>query len=78
MLGENAIECFGFDRQKMAAIAKRIGPAPESVIGHHAVDPALIAHFDLRSGYSKPPAVIDPAPLMASLNQDLVGVGNSN
>jgi hypothetical protein len=73
LLGENAIECFRFDRVKMSALATRIGPDPADVLGHHEVDPNLIEHFDLRSGYSKLAAVIDPAALTTLLDQELVG-----
>jgi predicted TIM-barrel fold metal-dependent hydrolase len=74
MLGENAIECYGFDREKMAAIAARIGPEPADVLGEHRVDSTLIEHFDLRSGYSKPPVVVDAEPLTAIINEDLAGL----
>jgi predicted TIM-barrel fold metal-dependent hydrolase len=74
MLGENAIECYGFDRHKMAELAERIGPKPEDVLGRHPVDTALVEHFDLRSGYSKPPVVVDAEPLTAALDEDLVGI----
>jgi hypothetical protein len=75
ILGENAIKCFGFDRASMADIATRIGPRPADVLGRHQVDPKLIEHFDLRSGYSKLPADVDPAALSTSLDAELVGLG---
>src|ERR1700727_50320 len=43
MLGENAIEWYGLDRAKLAALAETIGPRPEDLLGDHAVDPRLIA-----------------------------------
>jgi predicted TIM-barrel fold metal-dependent hydrolase len=74
MLGANAIDCFGFDRGKLEAVAARIGPDPADVLGTHGVDPALVEHFDLRSGYSKPPVVVDPTSLIETMNTDLMAV----
>jgi predicted TIM-barrel fold metal-dependent hydrolase len=75
MLGENAITCFGFDRKEMTRIAARIGPEANDVLGDYAVDASLVEHFDLRSGYSKPPVVVDVGPLTAAMNEDLAGIG---
>jgi predicted TIM-barrel fold metal-dependent hydrolase len=74
LLGENAIECYGFDRAAMAEIAARIGPEPADVLGRHPVDPALVEHFDLRSGYGKLPAEVDPEALTAALDRELSGL----
>jgi predicted TIM-barrel fold metal-dependent hydrolase len=74
MLGENAIECYGFDHAKMKKIAERIGPKPEAVLGQHYVDPRLIEHFDLRSGYSKPPIDVDAEALALTLDEDVRGL----
>jgi hypothetical protein len=78
MLGENAVECYGFDRAKMTEIATRIGPNPADVLGQHPVDTGLIEHFDLRSGYRKPPVIIEPAPLTAELNEVLAGLATAH
>jgi predicted TIM-barrel fold metal-dependent hydrolase len=56
MLGENAIRFFGLDRNRLAEIARRIGPTLEEING---VDPAhirpeLMENFELRGGYHKP------------------------
>jgi hypothetical protein len=58
ILGENAIDLFGFDRTRLEQVAAAVGPLPADVLGAHPVDPRLIAHFDARSGFHKPP---DPA-----------------
>jgi predicted TIM-barrel fold metal-dependent hydrolase len=71
MLGENAVECFGLDRTKMAELAARIGPKPEDVLGQHPVAPALIEHFHVRSGYSKPVTEIDAELLTQAIDDDL-------
>jgi hypothetical protein len=73
-LGGNALECFGFDAAVMADIAARIGPAPADVLGSHDVDAALIEHFDLRSGYSKAPVVVDPDVLATALDEEIAGL----
>jgi hypothetical protein len=45
---------LGLDRARLAAIAADIGPRiAELDAGAAPVDPALIAHFDLRGGYLK-------------------------
>jgi predicted TIM-barrel fold metal-dependent hydrolase len=60
MLGENAIRTFELDREKLAGIASNVGPTLREVGGSTAgadpeLDSHLIAHFDLRGGYLKPP-----------------------
>ena len=54
MLGENAIRFFGLDRDRLAEIAKRIGPTVEEIIGGGEVGPELIENFAMRGGYLKP------------------------
>jgi predicted TIM-barrel fold metal-dependent hydrolase len=71
MLGENAIECFGFDRDKMAEVAARIGPKPADLLGDHDVDPALIEHFHLRSGYGAAAVNIDNDALGRMVDKQL-------
>ena len=61
--GRTQFDCYGFDRNEMIQIAARVGPRASDVLGYHSVDRALVEHFDLRSGYSKPPVVVDPDPL---------------
>ena len=55
ILGENAIRFFGFDAAALAAVADRVGPTVEQITGGPpALDPRLIEHFGMRSGYLKP------------------------
>jgi predicted TIM-barrel fold metal-dependent hydrolase len=54
ILGENAMDFFGFDRAALNAVAARIGPPPEDVLGEHDVDPAKIEHFTYRAGFGRP------------------------
>ena len=67
MLGENAIRFAGLDRDRLAEIARRIGPTVDEIIGADPrVEPKLIENFETRGGYLKPPegdeqiAVIEP------------------
>jgi hypothetical protein len=56
MLGENAIRFFGLDRDRLAEIAKRIGPTLADVNGVDPshIRPELMENFELRGGYNKP------------------------
>lgn len=54
ILGENAINFFGFDRTRLSEVSERIGPRPEEVLGNHEVDPAKIEHFTYRAGFARP------------------------
>jgi hypothetical protein len=55
MLGENVIRFLDLDRTRLAAIAAEIGPTyAELSSDAPPVDPALIAHFEVRGGYLKP------------------------
>jgi hypothetical protein len=53
MLGENGIRFFGLDRDRLEAIAKRIGPSIEEITCGD-VPQELIESFAARSGYLKP------------------------
>jgi hypothetical protein len=54
ILGENAIRFLGLDREPLAAIAGRVGPSIDDIVGGSDMDPALEQHLDDRSGYLKP------------------------
>jgi predicted TIM-barrel fold metal-dependent hydrolase len=55
MLGENAIRFAGLDRERLAEIARRIGPTIEDITGPHPdIRPELMANFDARGGFHKP------------------------
>lgn len=59
ILGENAIRVFGLDRERLKAVANRIGPKPEEILGNHVVKPELINHFQRRSGFLNPVDTFD-------------------
>lgn len=72
ILGENAIRVLGLDRAKLAAMAERIGPTVEQVTGRHVeLDPKLLANWDARGGYLKPPEKFEPDELDVLLREDL-------
>ena len=75
MLGENAINFFGLDRDRLTEIAKRIGPTVEDITGEAPdVRPELIESFDQRGGYLKPPEGDAKISMVDELLQeDLVG-----
>ncbi len=72
MLGDNAIRVLGLDRAKLATVAERIGPTIAEVTGRTPeLDARLVANWDARGGYLKPPEPDDPDAIDALLRQDL-------
>lgn len=65
ILGENAMRCYGLDRDLFTAVAAAIGPRPHEVLGDHPVRPELVTHFSKRSGYAKSMEDIDVDGLLA-------------
>jgi predicted TIM-barrel fold metal-dependent hydrolase len=54
MLGENGVRFFGLDRERLAAIAKRIGPTIGEIVDGPEITPELTERFSKTSGYLKP------------------------
>jgi predicted TIM-barrel fold metal-dependent hydrolase len=55
ILGGNAVRFFGLDAARVDAVAANVGPSIELITGGSTdISPALIAHFNDRSGYLKP------------------------
>jgi hypothetical protein len=55
MLGENAVRFLRLDRERLAEIARRIGPTIDDITGSGPeIRPELITNFDERGGYLKP------------------------
>ena len=59
LLGENAIKCYGLERDKLMKIAERIGPDIDDLLGHQGeTDPRIVENFE-RGGYTKASVVRD-------------------
>ncbi len=72
MLGENPIRVLGLDRSRLAAVAERIGPTVADVTGRvPELDPRLVANWDARGGYLKPPEAHDPEAIDQLLGEDV-------
>ncbi|MEY2453681.1 MAG: hypothetical protein QOD92_3255 [Acidimicrobiaceae bacterium] len=70
ILGENAIEFYGLDRELLEKTARRVGPFPDDVLGgHHVVDPQILKHFIFRAGINKPPSY-DEGRLALAVDED--------
>ena len=64
------------DRARLAAIAARIGPTVADVTGRSPeLDPRLVANWDARGGYLKPPEEVDADELDELLNDDVAHLG---
>ena len=50
ILGENAIEFYGLDRDLLEEAALRVGPFPSTILGEHDVDPSVVKHLHFRIG----------------------------
>jgi predicted TIM-barrel fold metal-dependent hydrolase len=75
VLGENAIRVLGLDRATLAGVAARIGPTAADITGRAPrLDPRLLANWDARGGYLKPPEAVDPAELDALLRVDIAAL----
>jgi predicted TIM-barrel fold metal-dependent hydrolase len=71
ILGENAVRCFGLDRDKLAVIAERIGPRPSEVLGDgHHVDPNHLEHFHQRAGFAREVEPVDTDSLRQLVQED--------
>jgi predicted TIM-barrel fold metal-dependent hydrolase len=72
MLGENAIRVLGLDRAALAAVAERIGPTIDDITGRTPkLDERLVANWDARGGYLKPPEPHDPMAIDELLRSDI-------
>lgn len=74
ILGENALDWFGFDRPAAERIAQRIGARPEDLFGDWTVSPAKLAYFDESSGFYKPRVQVNTAAIEHELVNRPAGV----
>lgn len=60
LLGENAVRCYGLDRDKLTKVAERIGPRPSDILGDQPpIDDRIISNLHLRGGLDKTYEEID-------------------
>lgn len=76
ILGENPIRVLGLDRNRLAAIAERIGPSIADVTGRMPkLDARMVDNWDARGGYLKPPEQFDRDAVDKLLLEDLALAG---
>jgi hypothetical protein len=72
ILGENAIRCYGLDRDKIAAVANRIAPKPAEVfVDQPSVHPLAVKNFGDRGGILNPPEVVRNEDIDPLFEEDL-------
>jgi predicted TIM-barrel fold metal-dependent hydrolase len=72
ILGENAIRCFGLDRDALAKVAARIAPKVEDVLGGgYDVDQRRLDLFTARGGYAKPAEQVSAEGVQSLVDEDL-------
>lgn len=75
ILAGNAFDCYNLDRQKLLAIAERIGPEPADILDpNHRVSENIIEDFDRRAQFKVPPEVVDTSTLEELVDQDLTAM----
>jgi predicted TIM-barrel fold metal-dependent hydrolase len=70
VLSDNVIDFLGLDRERLAAVAQRVGPTMAELLGTPSPSPELLAHFDLRGGYLKQAEGAEKLPLVQALVED--------
>ena len=75
ILGGNAIRCYGLDPAPYEALAARIGPTVEEVLGAGEIDADLLDAFDKRAGLRLPAERVDAGVVRRLLEEDLAAVG---
>lgn len=72
LLGENAVQCYGLDRQRLLRVAERIGPRMEDIFTDaYDLDPRVVENMHLRGGGLDSYEHIDTAAVGALFEQDL-------
>jgi len=70
LLGGNAIEWYGLDRDLLERTAMRVGPFPADILGDQTVDPAMLAHFHKRGGIGKREVSLFHDQLVEAVGED--------
>jgi predicted TIM-barrel fold metal-dependent hydrolase len=72
VLGENALRCYGLDRELLTGVAEKVGPEVADVlVDEPGLTPELLAAFHKRSGYARPADPIDGPAVTAAVDEDL-------
>ena len=74
ILGENALDWYGFDRDHAKRIAARIGPSVEDLLGDWTVSREKLQYFDASSGFYKPRVVVNPEAIEYELAHRPLGM----
>jgi hypothetical protein len=75
ILGENAIRFLKLDRDRLAEIARRIGPTVDEIHAGEPVTGPLLESFALRGGYLKPAEGDSQIPMVDKvLQEDFAGL----
>jgi predicted TIM-barrel fold metal-dependent hydrolase len=78
VVGDNAIDFYGLDRELLESVALRCGPLATDLVGRaHAVDPRIVDDFDRRSGVRKP-ANMHGQRFINSVDEDIEGALSLN
>jgi predicted TIM-barrel fold metal-dependent hydrolase len=71
ILGGNVMRFYGLPEDTLGAVAERIGPGVDDIIGDHDVSAELVAHFDRRAGYLRSADPVFADELDAALGPDI-------
>jgi predicted TIM-barrel fold metal-dependent hydrolase len=74
ILGGNVVRFYNLPEAKLAAVAERIGPKVDDILGDHYVSDELIQHFNRRAGYLRSADPVYVEELDSVLEPDLAGV----
>ena len=78
LLGENAAHCYRLDEVALRAVADRIGPRSEDLLGGSpSVDARLVESFAQRAGYEKSYEVIEAKEIEQLFDRDLAAVSEA-
>jgi predicted TIM-barrel fold metal-dependent hydrolase len=72
ILGENAVQCYGLDGQRLRAVAQRIGLTASDVLSYDGeISGGYLDHFNVRAGYAKPAETFDEGALEQVFQEDI-------
>lgn len=74
ILGGNTIRVYGLPEAELAAVAERIGPKVDDILGDHHVSDELLQHFHKRAGYLRSADPVYADELDSVLDPDLAGL----